>query len=108
MIEGKLVSLRPQEATDLERDLAWMNDQEVTRFLNMRYPLSRAAEERWLHDAASKPTSYGDANFAIEIKEGRHIGNTSLMDVQAENRCATLGIAIGDEASSSKATALMP
>lgn len=97
MIEGKLVNLRPQDVTDLERDLAWINDAEVTRFLNARYPFSRTAETEWLREAASTPTSYQHASFAIETKDGRHIGNTSLMDVQAENRCATLGIMIGDK-----------
>jgi RimJ/RimL family protein N-acetyltransferase len=102
MIEGELVNLRAQELDDLERDLAWMNDREVTRFLNARYQLSRAAEEGWLRDHVSNPMSHAHAAFAIETKDGRHIGNTDLMDVSAENRCATLGIMIGDKAYWSK------
>src|SRR3974377_1922298 len=43
MIEGELVNLRPYDMADLERDLAWINDREVTRFLTTRYPFSRAA-----------------------------------------------------------------
>ncbi len=97
MIEGELVNLRAQELDDLERDLGWMNDPEVTRFLNARYPLSRAAEEGWLREHVSKPMSHAHAGFAIETKDGRHIGNTDLLDVSAENSCATLGIMIGDK-----------
>ena len=102
MIEGELVNLRAPEIDDVERDLAWMNDREVTRYLNARYPLSRTAEEGWLGDHVSKPMSHAHAAFAIETKDGRHIGNTDLMDVSAENRCATLGIMIGDKAYWSK------
>jgi len=97
MIEGTLVNLRAPELTDVERDLAWINDREVTQFLNMRYPMSLAAEEAWLRDLVSRPMSHKHATFAIETKDGRHIGNTDLFGVQPENRCATLGIMIGEK-----------
>ena len=102
MLEGTLVNLRAPELTDLERDFTWMNDGEVTRFLNARYPMSLAAEEVWLRELVTKRMSHEHVTFAIETKDGRHIGNTDLMDVSAENRCATLGIMIGDKAYWSK------
>ncbi|MDE3095051.1 MAG: hypothetical protein KGK07_03515 [Chloroflexota bacterium] len=50
MIEGTLVNLRAQDMADLERNARWVNDREVTRFLNVRYPWPLAAEEAWLRE----------------------------------------------------------
>jgi RimJ/RimL family protein N-acetyltransferase len=97
MIEGTLVNLRAPEMGDLERNHRWINDREVTRFLVLRYPMSLAAEEEWMRGVAGKLMSYEAPFFAIETKEGRHIGNTNLFNVQAENSCAELGIMIGEK-----------
>ena len=102
MIEGKLVNLRSPEMDDLERNTRWVNDREVTRFLSMRYEISRAAEEAWLRDRIAKPMSYEAPFFAIETKEGVHIGNTNLFDVMPEDRRCELGIMIGDKSYWSK------
>jgi RimJ/RimL family protein N-acetyltransferase len=97
MIEGKIVNLRAPEMTDLERNHRWVNDREVTRFLVLRYPMSLAAEEGWMRERTSKVMTFDAPFFAIETKDGRHIGNTNLFDVQPENSCADLGIMIGEK-----------
>ena len=97
MIEGSIVNLRAPEMSDLERNHRWVNDREVTRFLVLRYPMSLAAEEEWMRGRAGKMMSYDDPFFAIETKEGRHIGNTNLFNVQVENASAELGIMIGEK-----------
>lgn len=102
MIEGKLVNLRPPETSDLERNQRWVNDREVTHFLAFRYQMSLAAEEAWLRDVATKPTSYEHVFFAVETKDGVHIGNTNLFEIRPEDRKATLGIMIGEKAYWSK------
>jgi RimJ/RimL family protein N-acetyltransferase len=102
VIEGKLVHLRAPEMTDLERNTRWINDRAVTRFLSMRYLMSSAAEEGWLRGRCSRPMSFGDTFFAIETKDGEHIGNTNLFDVSPEDRKAEFGIMIGEKAYWSK------
>lgn len=97
MIEGKLVNLRSLEMADLERMQGWVNDRDVTRFLSSRYQMSLAAEEAWLRSRTSALMTYGDASFAIETKEGRHIGNCGLHQATPENRAASLGILIGEK-----------
>jgi RimJ/RimL family protein N-acetyltransferase len=97
MIKGRLVNLRGVELDDLDRDVRWVNDTEVTRHLNMRYPLSRSAEEEWLKGVAVRPGSYESINFAIETKDGIHIGNLGFHEVHPEDRKARLGIMIGDK-----------
>ena len=103
MIEGKLVNLRAGEMADLERNFRWMNDREVTRYLSMRYPLSLAAEEVWMRATASKPMAFGvEVFFAIDTKDGEHIGNISFHEMSPEHRKARLGVVIGDKAFWSK------
>jgi RimJ/RimL family protein N-acetyltransferase len=95
-LEGKLVRLRPIELDDLERDVTWINDPEVTRYLSMRYPTSRVQEERWLRERPANSFENGVA-LAIETKQGVHIGNLGLHQAQPEDRKASLGIMIGDK-----------
>lgn len=102
MIEGTLVNLRAPEVSDLERNQAWINDPEVTRYLNARYPISMAAEDVWMRARAQAMLSYHTVFFAIETKDGTHIGNTSFHEVRPEDRKARLGIMIGDKAYWSK------
>ncbi len=52
MLEGELARLRALEPDDLDRCHRWLNDPEVTRFVEGgRCPLSIAHEREWL-DAA--------------------------------------------------------
>jgi RimJ/RimL family protein N-acetyltransferase len=95
MIEGKLVNLRAPEVTDAERMWRWVNDREVTQHLQVRYPWSLRAEERFLRERTSTPASFGLAAFAIETKDGSHIGTVTLRRAQPEDRCADLGITLG-------------
>jgi RimJ/RimL family protein N-acetyltransferase len=98
MIEGKLVYLRPLEVADAQRYCEWLNDREVTRHLQARYQLSLLAEEAWLRERGAQQMSYGSGgNFAVETKDGTHIGSVGFHYVNPENRKATLGIVIGDK-----------
>ena len=73
MIEGNLVRLRPLDPSDVERFLVWMNDGEVRRYLDARYPVSRPAEEEFVRRAATaKPPP--EWSLAIDTLDGRHIG----------------------------------
>ena len=97
MIEGKLVNLRAPELTDLERNTRWINDREVTRFLELRYEMSLAAEEEWMRARCREPMSYANNFFAIETKDGVHIGNTNFFNAVPEDRKTELGIMIGEK-----------
>jgi RimJ/RimL family protein N-acetyltransferase len=97
MLEGALVNLRAPEIDDLDRNTRWINDREVTRYLAMRYEMSRLAEEGWLRDLCSKPMALGTAFFAIETRDGHHIGNINLFRAVPEEQKADLGIMIGEK-----------
>ena len=96
MLEGTITNLRPVDSGDLERVYRWINDREVTRFLATVYPLSRKDEQAWLE---KKPVNNYESGvrFAIETKDGVHIGNLDLNDVQAESRRALMGVMIGEK-----------
>jgi len=97
MLEGRLVKLRSQEMSDAERKHRWVNDREVTATLGNRYEWSLAAEEEFLRSRVSKAPSFADQSFAIETKDGRHIGSIGLHRIAPENRNGELGITIGEK-----------
>ncbi len=97
MIEGTLVKLRPREMSDLDNVHRWVNDAEVMRHY-ARYPMSLAAEEASLREHDVKPNTFVDVRFAIETKDGVHVGRVNLYDGDAEARTARLAILIGDKA----------
>ena len=102
MIEGKIVNLRAREMSDVDRFYHWINDREVTRFLNMRYRISYAAEEAFIRGQVTPLGSYAWVGFAIETKDGTHIGSINFHEVSPENRNAVLGVMIGDKSYWSK------
>jgi len=97
MLEGRLVRLRALERVDVERAYTWVNDREVTQYLLMRYPMSRAQEEKYLAEAAEQGNSFADVRLAIETKDGVHIGMCGLHRASPEDRHASLGIMVGDK-----------
>ena len=102
MLEGTIVNLRAPEIDDLDRNTRWINDREVTRYLSARYEMSHLAEEGWLRDLVSKPMAYDRVFYAIETKEGQHIGNINLFKAQPEEQKCELGIMIGEKTRWSK------
>ena len=97
MLEGELVKLRSLEPADVEREHAWINDREVTRYLvSGRYPLSYADEQRWLEQHPPNAFASG-VRLAIETKDSVHIGNLELSSTRQEDRKAVLGVMIGDK-----------
>ena len=102
MIEGKLVNLRAREMSDVERMARWINDREVTRFMGGGYPWSLEAEEAFVRTTVSVPMAFSDLRFAIETKDGTHIGGCGLHRASPENRGAELGIMIGEKSYWSK------
>lgn len=95
MIEGKLVRLRAIEPEDAERAFKWINDPEVNHTLMARYPFSLQWEKEWAAGAA-KPSDFSEARFAIETKDGVHIGICGLHRARPEDRGSELGIMIGE------------
>ncbi len=94
--EGRLIRLRAWEAEDEPSIFRWINDSEVTEYLNARYPFSHQQEREWLTRTGA--AGYANASFAVERRgDGLLIGSVSLRADAPENRAATLGIMIGEK-----------
>jgi len=98
MIYGERLRLRAADKTDLPRFVAWLNDPDVRHFLLIDLPMSLSQEERWFeHMQSQHPAEHV---LVIEAQVGQDwmpIGNTSLMGIDWTNRCAEIGIFIGEK-----------
>ena len=92
-IVGERIYLSPMSVDDVEQYAHWINDIEVSKYLNMHHMMfSLQGELDYLTNTAQK-----GYNFAIVLKDGdRLLGSISLMDVNHKDRKATLGLFIGD------------
>lgn len=98
MISGKRVRLRGVERSDVPSFQAWLNDPEVTAGLSTHLPLSLIEEEQWL-DKLSQMDPH-ERPLAIEVHEDqawRLIGNSGFFNLEWTNRCAEVGLFIGDK-----------
>lgn len=96
MASGKLVRIRGLEKSDLDHIMQWINNPEITRYLlAFTVPMSRAMEEKWLENAMQHTAS--DKLFALETLHGEYLGGCGLHHIDALNRHAEIGIAIGRE-----------
>lgn len=94
--EGELVRLRAREVTDSDANYRWMNDYEVTRFIQVRYPPSMRSQRAYL-EGLPVPAFEG-SRFSIETLADRTlIGTCHLGGGSAEDRAADLGITIGEK-----------
>lgn len=94
---GKKVYLRALEPADLEGDyFQWLNDPEVTRFMESGlFPNSREKMERYLSLASNREENVILA--IIDKKSDQHIGNVRLGPIHWIHRVSNFGIMIGNK-----------
>ncbi|MBV9413197.1 MAG: GNAT family N-acetyltransferase [Acidimicrobiia bacterium] len=96
-IEAARIVLRPVRSEDVDGPyLTWMNDPEVTRYLESRFTrYTRDDLARYVDDVLQQSGVYF---FAIVLKDGdRHIGNIKLGPVSDEHARGDVGIIIGEK-----------
>ena len=96
-LEGRLIRLRDKQLDDAPRDYAWRKDPELCRY-DAVTPIQTSYADYladYRYDALRK--SRLRIRFAIESKDGEHIGNCSCYDIDETRRQAELGIMIGDK-----------
>jgi RimJ/RimL family protein N-acetyltransferase len=98
ILEGNLVRLRPKTLGDAPRDYAWRRDPELSSF-DALLPTTATYDE-FLREYQYELANLGPRRkrFAIETRDGHHIGNCSLYNIDERRRQAELGIMIGDRA----------
>ena len=96
MLKGKKVVLRAKRIEDAANDYAWRSDEELARLdaaLTLRIPYRNFLTS--YTDEISR-TSPRRQRFAVETRDGRHIGNCMYYNVDRGKGEAELGIMIGD------------
>lgn len=97
-LDGIKTRLRPLEDGDLLRRTAWMNDPESVRLFTGSPPEKTYLipdAERWRRNLEADT---GTLVWAIEAKNGRHIGDVDLHDISYRDGSAKLTVLIGDKA----------
>ncbi|MDD1766001.1 MAG: GNAT family N-acetyltransferase [Methanomassiliicoccales archaeon] len=93
MLEGKKVRLRAVERVDLPIFVKWIDDHEVTQFLELNPPMSLEDEEKWFVNLQKSE----DKVFSIDTMEGKLIGNVGLIKLNWKDRSVLIGIMIGEK-----------
>jgi ribosomal-protein-alanine N-acetyltransferase len=90
-----LTAMSAEHAT--ERYLGWLNDPEVTQYLETRFqPQSLEVIRRFIEEVRSSAHSY---QFAIvERASGNHIGNIKIGPINPNHASASIGLFIGERA----------
>ncbi|MDR2337544.1 MAG: GNAT family N-acetyltransferase [Deltaproteobacteria bacterium] len=111
LLEGKLVRLRALQESDIDKCLAFINDQEVRAFTGASYPFPFSYEEQmeWIRSQKSN-FAKGCYTFAIDALKpkpsteddslGRgacYIGNCGINVFNNVSRVALISITIGDK-----------
>jgi diamine N-acetyltransferase len=99
MLTGKRVRLRAIEREDIPTFVRWLNDREVTQFLLVNTPFSKAMEEKWFEGQLANAPTHGQI-LAIEARAGEewvHIGNTGIHNIEPVHLNAEFGILIGEK-----------
>src|SRR5665647_1648602 len=95
-IPGEIINLRPVRDDDLVRRAEWLNDSETVRLFTGARPergYDLADAERWRHGTESDPLTL---DWSIETRDGRHIGDVDIHDINRSAGCARMTILIGD------------
>ena len=98
MLYGKRIRLRAIEREDLPRFVAWLNDPEVRRNLQLFQPLSLVQEEEWFKGILQR--SVEEQPLVIEIKTGESwqaVGDAGFFSIREADRTAEIGIFIGEK-----------
>jgi RimJ/RimL family protein N-acetyltransferase len=101
-IYGERIMLREYQKEDLESIRQWVNEPEVVDNLSdiFLYPHTLNQTENFLN---SKLNDSNTTGFVIaDSKTGEYIGQIDLIEIDWKNRCAILGVVIGDAAKRGK------
>jgi RimJ/RimL family protein N-acetyltransferase len=97
VITGEKTKLREKKLTDVRADFRWQSDPELSKLdaapaLNMSFTLYLLDYTSMIHEQ-----EFYRFPLAVETREGRHIGNCTLYDIDEKKREGQVGIMIGDK-----------
>ena len=93
-LQAKKCFLRPLEKSDAPLLTRWINDSEVTQFLERTMPMMHATEEKWIDGLAGSKT---DIVLLIVTNTGEPIGVMGIHGMNWIDGTATTGAFIGEK-----------
>ncbi|MDO8522838.1 MAG: GNAT family protein [bacterium] len=90
---GKQIILRPIKLSDAEHFVKWVSDPEVNKFTT-RNKITLKEELKWIKGMRKTKNTF---IFAIDTKDGTHIGSAGIHDMNRKDKNAIFGILIGDK-----------
>jgi len=95
ILKGDRVILKPLALSQAENYLRWFRDKEVDQYLSGDHSdLTLNKEKEYLKKSSRKKNLL---RWAIYTKDGAHIGNTILQQIDKKNLKATWGVCIGEK-----------
>jgi RimJ/RimL family protein N-acetyltransferase len=91
LLEGEKVRLRPVEIDDIPKLLEWDSDPEITRWAGKKFETKDDALNWHLR------TSLQHRTYAIELFDGRLIGEIEIVDVSWRVKSGEVRVFIGDK-----------
>ncbi len=97
MIRGNLVTLGPLLPADFELLFYWANDPDLARLNETYRPIGWKNYQEWFAGVGKDPAQ---VTFAIRSYQsaGKIIGYVQILNIDAVNHSATIGLRIGDPA----------
>lgn len=92
--KSKRVVLRPVLESDIPLLMKWINDPEVSQYLNAHLPMMEADEREWFENLHKRKPN--NIVLIIEI-DGKPIGNMGLHGISFKDGTATTGALIGEK-----------
>lgn len=91
---GDRIYLSPRNSEEAEKFTEWLNDFETTDYIGRSGILTTLeGEKKYLEDNTSPEATF----VIVTLDNDKMIGTVSLESIDHINRCATLGIFIGDK-----------
>lgn len=95
-IKTKRIIIRDKRIEDAAADYAWRTDEELAR-LDATKPLKMTLRDfKSFSKDELRYTNPSSRRFALDTREGRHIGNCMYYDIDERRGQTELGIMIGD------------
>lgn len=94
-LKGRKIILRPLcKETDLAACHRWMNDPDVSYYIQRYLPITLGEEVQWFDDLSKRKE---DVVLAIETRGGAFIGVIGLHRINWKDRTAVTGACIGEK-----------
>ena len=95
-IKGERVNIRPKKSADAKNDYRWQSDPELSA-LDAITPLTLSFQDYYQEYIETLKRPFPNRiTFAVDTKDGRHIGNCVYYNIDKMMRETEIGIMIGE------------